>query len=1087
MNSTASLALTPPAVVAKDLNAAINLRLALLGLPLADASREASISGLMEPILARQRELNRRLADRLCPTDTRIQNFLNAYLADSGPVPHLPRRTLVLDQPGLARGLSLPAQGDFFKSPLLASYRLRNGVLHNPASDRRTTAGVFHIAEGGLPIPDDKLAVPKAVFSRLLALALTPPEESMRLPFTINEAAQAACFVSILLRPLVVPAVPGFTSEKRMETRFFIPGGMVANLDFIENIFGNGGDPYLPENDASLDPDRWTGHTGCVILAPHIAGVPKHLLGLPHWDEATARQRRDGMCYRSQSDLYNGGNAFKLCARDERGVVVTLIADNYFGYCKKEVKTQISYSANLFGLAEEEHAGGALVFPSYDEGQEYTEQTGAGYTLADVLGRDSARFSLQPEGHALDRAQEHLVLVPENSSFSLRTQTVSWKSVDGASLAIKLKADKTYIAPNGFRVRMEALRADPRQWSLVGTSADVTSCHKPATVSGGGKSEISKALADAILVGYVYVPDLEHDMDAVAAILARDFSERFADPAKNGVDHRLILSSERSLGSVIKLLTPTIDYNDAYNAWLNAVPQHIKELVFVIKRFHRQEWGDDWRQHYSVDIIDGRQGYSLKLDGSKLIVNTLRVGFEEDGAWRVFGLRHDFHPALKVQTEDDITASVVVPAGRVSGQPGEASQKYVQNCERYLFQRPDDAIHRGYDAQAEADIALPNAFMSNFEPLGASDARELVDDAVGFSAFTAPMQRLIESASAGGSPTYFVSSAHPRIVDGKPTKNPRYLQLRTDIARPKETAAADLAMHLFRKQPVGEALLTPVHVVATGRRNNPADQGVRPLCPYNPLHYMELPELFIEYISSMTGKSPSTTGAGSEGALTKGPFNMLPAIIDLNAAFVSLALTGYDGWISAAGYVGPKMRVDHDVSLLVPEIFARMSPDERSARHLIAEHALERLTDFEHRGQPVLASRLGYRMTARFTSLYFGRIFLHPHSVFTNEILRPELQDIDVFADGVANIVSAPVASPSSILPTQRARSPVRHSKPCLRSWPTARRRRAEASSRPRCAPCLHVTVCSPATGTGRGSTPISALRRRGSTAPLAT
>jgi hypothetical protein len=44
---------------------------------------------------------------------------------------------------------------------------------------------------------------------------------------------------------------------------------------------------------------------------------------------------------------------------------------------------------------------------------------------------------------------------------------------------------------------------------------------------------------------------------------------------------------------------------------------------------------------------------------------------------------------------------------------------------------------------------------------------------------------------------------------------------------------------------------------------------------HNPIHYFELPELFMELASSMTGKSPSTTGAGSEGALTKGPFNML--------------------------------------------------------------------------------------------------------------------------------------------------------------------------------------------------------------------
>ena len=1011
MDAMTSSPVVSHAIAAEDMNSAINLRLALLGLPLAAGGGGSSITSLMAPILARQREQSRRLADRLCPADTRIQNFLKEYLADAGSVPHLPGRTLVLDQAGLARGLSLPASGDFFQSPLLSSYRLRNGVLHNPANDRRTTAGVFHVAEGGLPIPDDKLAVPKAAFAKLLTLALSPPEESMKLPFTAGESAPAKCFVSLLLRPLVVPAVPGFTTEKRMETRFFVPGGLVSNLDFVEGIFGNAGDPYLPENDASLDPDSWTGHTGCVILAPHLTHVPKHLLGLPHWDAATPLQRRDGMCYKSENELYNGGSAFKLCARDTRGVIVTIIADNYFGYCKKEVKTQISYSANLFGSAEEEHSGGALVFPSYNEGLEYTDlSAGDDYSLRDVIARDQERFALQPAGHALDRTQPHIILVPEKSTFSLLTKTVSWQAPDGQASSIKLLAGKSYLGPNGFRVHMEPLSADGRQWNLVGTSAEVTACHKPATVSGGGKSEISKAISDAILVGYVYVPDLEKDMDAVAAILARDFSERFSDPDKNGIDHRLILSSERSMGSVIKLLTPSSrDFNETYNAWLRDIPQHVKELVFVVKRFHRPEWGDDWRKHYSVDAINGRLGYSLKLDGSKLIVNTLRIGFEKDGSWRVFGLRHDFHPAIKVQTEDDITASVVAPGTLAEGGPATLSKKFVQNCERSLFQRPDDAVHRGYDRQAEADIATPGTFISNFEPLDGAVARELVDDAIGFSAFTAPMQRLIQAAAdapEGASPAYFVSSAHPRLVGGKPSKNPRYLQLRPDIARPQETATAELAMRLLRKQSSSEPLVTPVHVVAAGRRNNPPESGVRALCPYNPLHYMELPELFIEFISSMTGKSPSTTGAGSEGALTKGPFNALPAIIDLNAAFLSYALTGYDGWVSCAGYVGPNVRVDHDVSLLVPEVFARMSPAERSAQNLIAKGALERVIDFEHRGQRVLASRLGYRMTSRFMSTYFGRVFLHPHSVFTEEMLRPELQDMDIFADGVANIVA---------------------------------------------------------------------------------
>ena len=69
-----------------------------------------------------------------------------------------------------------------------------------------------------------------------------------------------------------------------MEIRFFAPGSLVSNLDFVEAIFGNAGDPYLPENDAALDVAHWTGHTGCVILAPHIVGLKKAALGLPRED-----------------------------------------------------------------------------------------------------------------------------------------------------------------------------------------------------------------------------------------------------------------------------------------------------------------------------------------------------------------------------------------------------------------------------------------------------------------------------------------------------------------------------------------------------------------------------------------------------------------------------------------------------------------------------------------------------------------------------------------------------------------------------------------------------------------------------------
>jgi phosphoenolpyruvate carboxykinase (diphosphate) len=995
--------------VSPSLHAAINLRLAQLGLPLPAGFEQTDAARLVAPILARQRELSRRLSDRLCAADGRIQAFLDDYLADTGEAPALPRRTFVLDEPGIARALSLPFDGDDFTSPLLSSYRLANGVLHNPASDRRTTAGVFHIADGGLPVPADKIEVPRLAFARLLARAFEPPAGDLMLPYAANQPEPAACFVSLLLRPLVAPGVPGLVREKRMETRFIVPGGLVCNLDFVESIFGNGGDPYLPENDASLAPETWTGHTGCVILAPHLTRVTKRELGLPHVDEATERQRREGVCWSDPDERYNNGQAFKICARDARGVIVTLIADNYFGYCKKEVKTQISYSANLFGNAEEEHAGGALVLPSYDLGQEWTEfLCGDRYTLSEVLARDP-HLQPQPEGHALVPDVPHVVLVPAGATYSMPDMTVSWPDGDSPAGSIPLRAHTAYLSPNGYRVELVRLVNERTEWTLFGTSAELTSLHKPATVSGGGKSEVSKAITDAFIVGSTYVGDFDLDMDQVAAILEHDFSRRYADPARNGTDHRTILSAQRTLGSVIKLLTPNeTDYSAEYNAWLDRIPAHIKELVYVVKRSYRSEWGEDWRSHFSVVVINGRQGNSLRLDGHKIVAHQLRVGFNQDGSWRLFGLRHDFAPATKVQTQDDITATAVITGAAIGLDPAR-SFKLVENCENMLFQRPDDAIHRGYDKQAERDIATPETFLSNWQPLTRADVAEMRDDAVAFSAFTPPMATLLErfaDSAPGEQPTYVVSSANPRIVDGAITKNPRYLQRRPDRANPAATATVQLAAHLERRLPLDAPLVLPVDVVAAGRRNNPPGEGVPALCPFNPLHYLELPELFMEFISSMTGKSPSTTGAGSEGALTKGPFNAMPAIIDLNASMVAYALTGADGWLSAAGHVGPHVRVDHDVSMLIPEVFARMTPAEREARALIAEGALERVADVTHAGRTVPASRLGYRITQRFATRYLGRIFLHPHVVLTAEMLAPELQDPAIYAASMETIVA---------------------------------------------------------------------------------
>ncbi|HRH82285.1 MAG TPA: hypothetical protein PLW81_14690 [Thiobacillaceae bacterium] len=990
----------------------INLKLSASGQP--TTQDDTHFLAVAQDLLKSYREMGRLLSGHLCPPDRRIQNFLDDYLKDCGDdaPPRLPEDTLLLDRPGLARELSLPQNNDLFQCAYLTSYRLRNGVLHNPASDRRTTKGSFHVAEGGLSIPGDKKAVPRLAFSRLLRAALQPPREALRLPFTVGQAQEAATLVSLLLRPVVCPEIPGREPEKRMEIRFFAPGSLVSNLDFVESIFGNGGNPQLTSNDAGLDADHWTGHTGCVILAPHIIGLRKKDLGLPHWDQATERQRRDGMCWTAEDETYNDGAAFKITARDERGVIVTVIADNYYGYCKKEVKTQISYAANLFGLAEEEHAGGALAFPRRNHGEEFGVDSRTrvpGYSFADMVARYGDIMDVKPEGYAIDRLHPEVIYIPQVVRMDLPNQIISWTN-DAGLQTLKLRPNRIYVQPNGYRVEMQKHPGAP-SWRLVGTDPEGVFCHKPCTVSGGGKSEISKSLNDAVIYGPLFVADLKRDLDQVEAIFRRDYTSRF----RPGFEHedrdanRQPLSLERSLGSVIKLLTPSPSYTDEYNAWLEAIPNRILALAFIIKRMYRPEWGDDWRGQLSVDFVNGQPGHELKLGARKLVGSYLRVGFEENGAWRVFKLRQDFIAADKVQMEDDISASVVVPSEALpntSPKSTDPSVKLVVNCEQRLFQRPDDAVHRGFDKQAEADLARRDNFIANFEPLAGEGLADIVEDVVGINQYTPPMRDLLKSAHAAGE-GYVVSSAHPRLVDGKPSKNPRYLQLRPDLANPVQRYAAGISARLNRRVPLDEALCEPVNAVLIGRRNNPPEPGIRPLAVYNPIHYQELPELFMDFVCSLTGKSPSTTGAGSEGALTKGPFNALRPTADLNNTLVSFILTGYAGFSTAAGWIGPKCRVDHDISLLVPEVWSRLSVHERNPRWLMDNGYLEPVRDFEYEGRTIEASRLGWRITKRFVHGFMGKIFDTPMAVFPEAILRPETQSLAVFADGVENIVEA--------------------------------------------------------------------------------
>src|SRR5262245_49252640 len=175
----------------------INLKLALLGLPGVPTPGGSEFAEVTAALLKRHRETDRLLANYLCPADWRIQRWLDSYLRGLEPPVRLPTRSFALDRCGLARALSLPPDRDEYTSEIVSTFRVHQGILHNPKNDRRTTVGTIHLAEGGLPIPDDKQEVPRAAFAALLRRAFSPTTSLLRLPFTAAQEDQAGCFVSL--------------------------------------------------------------------------------------------------------------------------------------------------------------------------------------------------------------------------------------------------------------------------------------------------------------------------------------------------------------------------------------------------------------------------------------------------------------------------------------------------------------------------------------------------------------------------------------------------------------------------------------------------------------------------------------------------------------------------------------------------------------------------------------------------------------------------------------------------------------------------------------------------------------------------
>ena len=206
--------------------------------------------------------------------------------------------------------------------------------------------------------------------------------------------------------------------------------------------------------------------------------------------------------------------------------MVTIIADNYYGYCKKEVKTQISYAANLFGNCEEEHAGGAIAFPAYVLGQEFY----AGRTVLtkhvafeDAMSLLGDRVEDQPGTLRRRPPLSDIFYVPENAEFRVREGCVRWPLQTASVTSSSARGAKSTCFPGAPRSASKSSpAAPPGVWSPPAPMA--SSATNPAPFPAAANRRSPNPLGSIILKGPVFVSDYQHDMDAVAEILNKDFS-----------------------------------------------------------------------------------------------------------------------------------------------------------------------------------------------------------------------------------------------------------------------------------------------------------------------------------------------------------------------------------------------------------------------------------------------------------------------------------------------------------------------------------------------------------------------------------
>ena len=255
----------------------------------------------------------------------------------------------MLDREGMARVMSLPATADSFSSPYLNSYRVPQGVLHNPQQrpphharpvpHRRRRASRSGRQSGGAQ------AGFRGAVGRRPAPAGGPADAALhRGSGRAWRAASSRCCCGrwCVRRRAAIP-------RRRWKSASSRPAAWSATWISWRAFSATPAIRTCRKTMPALDVPIGRDTPAAWCWRRTSWGCRRRI-----WAAACERGHRAAAARRHVLDrrgraLQRTAARSRWPAATQRGVMVTIIADNYFGYCKKEVKTQISFAANLYG------------------------------------------------------------------------------------------------------------------------------------------------------------------------------------------------------------------------------------------------------------------------------------------------------------------------------------------------------------------------------------------------------------------------------------------------------------------------------------------------------------------------------------------------------------------------------------------------------------------------------------------------------------------------------------------------------------------------------------------------------------------